>query len=106
MATMEAEYDLIYHFLCHREYPSGYTKNQKRSLRRKVDTCYKMDNGVMMFFHTTTGLWKQVPRSEKDKERILGACHSLPEGNLSVTIMHAILYDIIKASLEIFVILS
>ena len=61
---------------------NGYTKNQKRCLRRKAQANFTCRNGILYFSKQPTSNgsqeareWKQVPRSLKDKERILKSCH-------------------------------
>ena len=76
MAT-EEEYDHIYAFLSNHEYPAGFGKNEKRALRRKVHN-YKVNHGVL--FYLLKENWRQVPHTNKDEQRILEACHALPEG--------------------------
>ena len=81
MATDKHEYDTIYRFLARHEYPTGYSKNEKRALRRKA-TSYKVENSAL-FYMTKKGSaeWKQAPQSAEERDRILDTCHSLPEGS-------------------------
>ena len=82
MATDEDEYCHIYNFLRHHKYPPGFSKSEKRGLRRKATTNYKVGNGLL-FYRRKGGNaqeWKQVPRSTEEIRRILEACHALPEG--------------------------
>ena len=73
MAT-EEEYDNIYAFRSNHEYLG---KNEKRALRKKAHN-YKVNHGVL--FYLLNENWRQVPRTNKDQQRILEACHALPEG--------------------------
>lgn len=84
MASEEREYQDIYNFLQHHQYPPGYDKSQKRNFRRKATTNYKVDKGLLYFCKKGSKEWRQVARSSRDKERILIACHSLSEGNYKV----------------------
>ena len=68
MATDELEYEIIYRFLARHEYPTGYSKNEKRALHRKAAS-YKLENCALLFL-TKKGSdqWKQVPRSAAERE--------------------------------------
>ena len=74
------DYDAVYEFLESHQYPPGYTKNQKRYLRRKAQEHFQTTNGILYYSKESAGSqavreWKQVPRSLIDKERILKSCH-------------------------------
>ena len=74
------DYDAVYKFLESHQYPPGYTKNQKRCLRRKAQEHFQTTNGILYYSKEPAGSqavreWKQVPRSLVDKERILKSCH-------------------------------
>ena len=82
MSTDEYEYYHIYTLLRHHEYPPGFSKSEKRGLRRKATTNYKVERGLL-FYRRKGGNaqeWKQVPRSTEETRRILEVCHALPEG--------------------------
>ena len=81
MAANEDNYDFLYDFLRYHRYPNGFTKCDKRALRRKA-TNYKVESGQLFYYHKSEQTWKQVPRSSTERIRILEACHSLPEGKL------------------------
>ena len=76
-----AEYDAIYHYLRDKEYPLGYDKNQKRVLRRKACANYRVNKEHLEHYQGSSGVWKQVPRSTEQRNRILELCHALPEGS-------------------------
>ena len=52
------------------------TKIKKRNFRRKALNNYEVKKGLL-YYHQIS---KQVPRSSKDKQRIVNACHSSAEG--------------------------
>ena len=52
-------------------------KNEKLALRRKAHN-YKVNRSVL--FYLLKENWRQVPCTNKDQQRILEACHALPEG--------------------------
>ena len=75
---MEHEYDELYDYVARQQYPDGFSKDQKRVLRRKASK-YKVEQGLL-FYCCKNQHYKQVIRTEQDKQRILEACHCLPEG--------------------------
>ena len=72
------DYDDVYKFLESHQYPTGYTKKQKR---RKAQEHFQARNGILYYSKTSASSsqgireWKQVPCSLIDKERILKSCH-------------------------------
>ena len=77
----EVEHDQIYQYLRSQQYPEGYSKDQKRNFRRKCANNYRIEKGILYYHAKDSAQWKQVPRSKRAKERIMEACHTLPEGN-------------------------
>lgn len=73
------EYEDVYSYLFSHSYPNNYTKQQKRALRRKAEN-FKVEKGALFYLHKLSTRWKQVPRSENERKRILEACHSFPGG--------------------------
>ncbi len=80
MATEEEEYDAVFHFLRSGEYPAGFSKNEKRALRRKAKDNYKVEKDALFYRPRGGSSWKKVPRFWKERERIIDVCHVLPEG--------------------------
>ena len=82
-ADQNDDYDAIFTYLQRNQYPIGFDKSQKRALRRKASS-YKAENGILYYRACRNARgpreWKQVPRSVRDRNRILEACHALPEG--------------------------
>ena len=76
MATGEEDYN----FLQYGQYPADYNKNQKRNFRRKALNNYEVKKGLLYYHQNGSKVSKQVPRSSKDKQRIVNACHSSAEG--------------------------
>ena len=54
---MEQEYDELYRFLLKHEYPTGFSKSQKRGLRRKA-TNYKVERGLLFYLKNERQEWK------------------------------------------------
>lgn len=83
MTTSQADYDAIYNYLFYHQYPDSFSKDQKRALRRKAES-YKVNQGHLFFKkNRKTKDWKQVPRRNIERKRILEACHGTPEGRPS-----------------------
>ena len=82
-ADQNDDYDAIFTYLQRNQYPIGFDKSQKWALRRKASS-YKAENGILYYCACRNARgpreWKQVPRSVRDRNRILEACHALPEG--------------------------
>ena len=82
---MELNYDDVYEFLTFHRYPTGFSKNQKRVLRRKSQDHFRVKRGLL-FYSTKRRAdgerrqWRQVPRTVAEQERIIRACHSSVEG--------------------------
>ena len=74
------EYDAIFEFLENHRYPTDYTKNQERCLRRKAQEHFQARNGILYYSKEPANIegsreWKNAPRSLINKERILKAYH-------------------------------
>ena len=85
--------DLRVSYFFHR-YPAGFSKNQKKVLRRKSQEHFRVKRGLLFY----SGLprsqaddakrqgkrvdreWRQVPQTEEKRERIIQSCHSSLEG--------------------------
>lgn len=80
----EEDYDEVYQYLRCQQYPGGYSKDQKRNFRRKCVDNYTIEKGILYYHAKGSKEWKQVPRSGSERERIIEACHSLPEGKVEV----------------------
>ena len=86
------DYEEIYDFLSYGTYPTGFSKNQKRALRRKRNDHFKVlcsckqllyqfwlndyagGESLLMYSRNVSGKqrqWRQVPRSVKEIGRIL-----------------------------------
>ena len=94
LATAMKDDDEIYEFLTFHRYPAGFSKNQKRVLRRKSQEHFRVKRGLLFY----SGLprsqaddakrqgkrvdreWRQVPQTEEKRERIIQSCHSSLEG--------------------------
>ncbi len=75
MATDEEDYDQVYSFLSKHQYPAGFGKNEKRGLRRKAKN-YKVERGLLFYRQKGNQEWRQIPRSDSERQRILEACHA------------------------------
>ena len=82
----EEEYRHVYNFLVSHCYPTGFSKNQKRILRRKCQERYCVKSGLLYYGVTRDDdddqQWRQVARSVEDRERIMKSCHSSAEGKV------------------------
>ena len=85
----------MYNFSAFHRYPESYSKNQKRSLRRKSKDHFKIENGNHFYSAAaekkvgcTERIWRRVIRKCTDEERsgILSSCHCLLEGLLYIII--------------------
>ena len=56
----------------------GFSKDQKRSFRRKARGNYKVDNGALYLRQL-----KRVIKWKEEQEKIMIACHASPEGKSS-----------------------
>ena len=77
MATKEEEYDAIFYYLKSKRYPSGLVnKNSKRNFRRKVMDNYRIQDDELYYHKKGSEDCKKVPQTQKERERIIEACHS------------------------------
>ena len=75
----EEEYRQVYQFIVNHSYPTGFSKNQKRVLRRKCQERFCIRSGLL-YYAGEDKKWRQVARSVEDRERIMQSCHSSAEG--------------------------
>ena len=61
-------------------YPAGFSKNQKRALRRKCKN-FEVKAG---YCKPGTDVWKQVPRTREEVRKILDSCHASVEGKIII----------------------
>ena len=79
-------YNQVYQFLRYQRYPSGFSKNQKRVLRRKSQENFCVKKGLLYYAVSRRKRndgkreWRQVPRTQQDINRILHSCHDSLEG--------------------------
>ena len=74
------DYEDIYLFSSKHTYPNGFSKNQKRALRRKCQDKFKVKRGCLNHCNDGQVDWKEVPRDNAHIERILECCHLSLEG--------------------------
>ena len=80
------DYESVFNFLLKGRYPVGFSKDQKRSFRRKARGYYKLEGGVLYYAKSCCKdqsgdrQWKRVIKSKEEQERIMKACHVSPEG--------------------------
>ena len=81
-------------------YPTGFSKHQKRVLRRKSQDHFRFKQGLL-FYSTKRRVdgkrqeWRQVPRTVAEQQRIIQTCHSLVEGK------HAKLSDLTLLAIHV-----
>ena len=99
----EEEYRHVYDFIGNHSYPTGFSKNEKRILRRKCQEHFCVRNGLL--YYAARGKetkddqkWREVARSVEDRERIMQSCHSSDEGKSTPKFNNLILNVIIIAS--------
>ena len=73
------EYDALYKFLYEHVYPANINEKDKKGAFCRKASGYKVERGRLFYYHKSSKSWKQVP-SEKERQRILNACHALPTG--------------------------
>ena len=88
------EYVEIHEFLSLNQYPTGFSKSQKRVLRRRSQNNFRLKRGLLFYSRVSKTEaddakrhgkrldreWRQVARSEAQRERIIQSCHSSLEG--------------------------
>ena len=87
------DYEVVYAYLNSGTYPTGFSKNQRRALRRKCLEHFKVSAGTLYFSSESKSSikegkerkWKTAVRTVNEKKRILEACHSNRQGNFSFT---------------------
>jgi len=75
----EQLYDILYSYLTKGVYPSEYSTNKKRSLRRKAEH-YSVENGDLFYVGGKNGHKRRVIKNEDEMKRILENCHAQTEG--------------------------
>lgn len=68
-------YNQVFQYLRDNQYPEGWTKDQKRNLRKKAKTFF-LDDGALFFVANENSEPKRWVHDKKEQERILHACHS------------------------------
>ena len=80
------DYDALVEFLLLGRYPSGLSKVQKRSYRRKAQENYKVDSGGILFYSANVQdrdrVWRRVVNTKEERCRIMKSCHASTEGKL------------------------
>ena len=79
MVLSEEECDSILVYLQNGTYPTSFSKNDRRSLRRK-SAAFMQQNGVLYYTGGNKSHWRRVVRTEEERKRILEACHTSCEG--------------------------
>jgi hypothetical protein len=65
----EEEYRQVYEFIANHKYPTGFSKNQKRILRRKCQDSFCIRSGLLHYVGDDKK-WRQVARSVEDRDDI------------------------------------
>ena len=87
------EYEEIHEFLTFQQYPNGFSKNQKRVLRRSQNH-FRLKRGLLFYSRVSQTEaddakgqgkrldreWRQVARSEAQREHIIHSYNSSLEG--------------------------
>ena len=70
------DYNDIFTYLESKEYPNGFSKNQKRVMRRRCKD-FQIKRGLLYYTSKadTGGDCRQVPRSNEEAQRIIKSCH-------------------------------
>lgn len=79
------DYEIVYDYLNAGSYPSNWSKNDKRILRRRCANNFKISKGVLYYSTKKGGTrndWRIVVKNDDEKKRIMNACHSNPEGKI------------------------
>ncbi len=87
----ETEYDYVFTYVVDGSYPDGYTKNERRSLRRKCNCHFMVQDGMLYYSSAdvtkhspdkTKRGWRMVVRTERERRRIIESCHSSNQGKI------------------------
>ena len=78
------DYNAVYDYFNSGTYPTCFSKNQLRVLRRRCLEHFLVQSGVLYYSNTAksraeTGVdrkWKIAVRSTAEKEKVLRSCHS------------------------------
>ena len=68
-------YNQVFQYLRDNQYPEGWTKDQKRNLRKKAKTFF-LDDSALFFVANENSEPKRRVHDKKEQERILHAYHS------------------------------
>ena len=68
----------------HGSYPTGYSKDQKRSFRRKAKLNFRVKSGVL-YYSASSALaderrWRRVITTKEERHRVMTSCHASAEG--------------------------
>ena len=78
------DYEAVCDYLQYEKYPNGFSKNQRRVLRRKCLERFKLESGVLYYSSqpktSTERAWRVTVKSRQEAERILQSCHADPHG--------------------------
>ena len=79
------DYDAVYDYLNSGTYPTGFSKNQRRVLRRRCLEHFRVQSGIFYYSSTSKSRgadrkWKMAVQSTAEKERVLRSCHSDEHG--------------------------
>ena len=88
MKLSEIGYDHLYDYAAFSRYPTGFSKNQRRIIRRKCIEHFRAEDGVLYYSASKVSksascqdrTWKIVVRTEEERRRIIESCHSSPHG--------------------------
>lgn len=83
MAADEDEYDAVFEYLRTKRYPMALKdKNSKRNFRRKVMDNYKIEDDQLHYHKKGCEDWKKVPQTQRERKRVIEACHTETGGNI------------------------
>ena len=68
-------YNQVFQYFRDNQYPEGWTKDQKRNLRKKAQKFF-LDDGALFFVANENSEPKRWVHDKEEEERILHACHS------------------------------
>ena len=88
---MDENYHEVYEFLVFHRYPTGFSKNQKRILRRRSQEHLYVKRGELLYSRIPNSRavvkrqvdreWRRVVKTVQERKRIILACHPSVEGN-------------------------
>ena len=94
MRLSEIEYDHLYDYAAFSRYPTGFSKNQRRIIRRKCIEHFRAEDGVPYYSASKVSksascqdrTWKIVVRTEEERRRIIESCHSRMTGTSTLMV--------------------